>query len=84
MELARRKQLQKICILITAFLMSGSAFAIKLDEAAKQAARNNNAKVLSARTIKQGNKQMHQIKLLTKKGVVKTVRVPANNKKKNR
>ena len=84
MELAKRNQLQKLCILIVAFLVSGSAFAIKLDEAAKQAARNNNAKVLSARTVKQGKKQMHQIKLLTKKGVVKTVRVPANNKKKNR
>ncbi len=64
--------------------MSGSAFAIKLDEAAKQAARKNNAKVLSARTVKQGKKQMHQIKLLTKKGVVKTVRVPADPKKNRR
>ena len=60
--------------------MSVSAFAITLDEAAKQAARQNDAKVLSARTVKQGNSRVHEIKLLTKKGVVKTVRIPENSK----
>lgn len=51
------------------------AWAQTLDEAASQAARQYNAKVLSARTVKQGNKRVHVIKLLTKDGVVKTVRV---------
>ncbi len=60
-------------------LLPLSALAISLDEAARMAARQNDAKVLSARTIQQGNKRIHEIKLLTKKGVVKTVRVPANS-----
>lgn len=62
-------------------LMSVSAFAITLDEAARQAARQNNAKVLSARTVQKGNSRIHEIKLLTKKGVVKTVRIPENSGK---
>jgi hypothetical protein len=62
-------------------LLSASAFAISLDEAAKKAARQYDAKVLSARTVKQGNKRVHEIKLLTKKGVVKTVRITDNSKK---
>jgi hypothetical protein len=62
------------------FLMPLSAFAITLDEAARRAARQNDAKVLSARTVQQGNNRIHEIKLLTKKGVVKTVRVPENSK----
>jgi hypothetical protein len=60
--------------------MPVSAFAITLDEAARRAAKQNNAKVLSARTVQQGNSRIHEIKLLTKKGVVKTVRVPENSK----
>jgi len=62
-------------------LLPASAFAISLDEAARKAARQNDAKVLSARTVQQGNKRVHEIKLLTKKGVVKTVRVQDNSKK---
>jgi len=52
------------------------AFAQSLEEAAQQAARQYNAKVLSARTIMRGQQPIHEIKLLTKKGVVKTVRIP--------
>ena len=50
-------------------------WAQSLDEAASQAARQYNAKVLSARTVQEGDKRVHVIKLLTKDGVVKTVRV---------
>jgi len=80
----RQKHLQKICITLLVCLLPVSAYAVKLDEAAKQAARQNDAKVLSARTVKQNGGQTHEIKLLTKKGVVKTVRVPDNSKKKKR
>jgi len=66
------------------FTMSASVFAGELDEAAKQAAKNNNAKVLSAKTVKRGSSNTHEIKLLTNKGVVKTVKVPGNNKKKKK
>ena len=78
------KQIQIVSIAALLFLLPVSAFAIKLDEAAKQAARKNNAKVLSAKTVKHGNRRTHEIKLLTKKGVVKTVKVPDNSKKKIR
>jgi hypothetical protein len=51
------------------------AWAQSLDEAAAQAARQYNAKVLSARTVQEGKKRVHVIKLLTPDGVVKTVRI---------
>ena len=53
-----------------------AAWAQTLEEAARQAARQYNAKVLSARTIQQGNRRVHEIRLLTEDGVVKTVRIP--------
>ena len=53
-----------------------SAWAQSLDEAARQAARQYNAKVLSAQTVQEGQRRVHVIKLLTKDGVVKTVRIP--------
>jgi len=57
-----------------------SAWAQTLNEAANQAARQNNAKVLSARTVKKGDREVHVIKLLTKDGVVKTVRIPVKKR----
>ncbi len=80
----RRKQLQIVCLTLLVMLLPVSANAVKLEEAAKQAAKQNNAKVLSAKTVQQGNSRTHEIKLLTKKGVVKTVKVPDNSKKKKR
>ena len=75
---------QKLNIALLTLLLSVPAFAVELDEAAKQAARKNNAKVLSAKTVRQGSGKTHEIKLLTNKGVVKTVKVPGNNKKKKK
>ena len=64
-------------ILATALALSVPAvsFAQTLNEAAQQAARQHDAKVLSARTVQEGKKRVHVIKLLTRKGVVKTVRI---------
>lgn len=56
------------------------AWAQTLDEAASQAAKQYNAKVLSAHTVQEGKKQVHVIKLLTRDGVVKTVRVPVRGR----
>lgn len=80
----RLKKLQKLCLILLVLLMPVSAFAISLDEAAKQAARQNDAKVLSARTVQKGDRRVHEIKLLTKEGVVKTVRIPDDSKGKKR
>jgi cell division protein YceG involved in septum cleavage len=73
-----RKRSTKLAmtILITLSLaVAPAVLAQTLDEAARQAARQYNAKVLSARTVQEGNKSVHVIRLLTKDGVVKTVRV---------
>ena len=67
--------------MLLALVLAQSAWAITLEQAARQAAQQHNAKVLSARTVERGKQRVHEIKLLTKKGVVKTVRVPAPPKK---
>lgn len=66
--------------LMLALAVSTSVYAQSLDEAARQAARQYNAKVLSAKTVQQGNRRVHVIKLLTKDGVVKTVRIPVRER----
>jgi len=62
-------------ILLMLLLLPLAGYAQSLDEAARQAARQYNAKVLSAHTEQQGNQKVHVIKLITQDGVVKTVRV---------
>jgi len=79
-----RKRFQFVCITVLVLRLPVSANAVKLDEAAKQEARKNNAKVLSAKTVNKGKNRQHEIKLLTNKGVVKTVKVPDNSRKKKR
>ena len=78
------RNLQKLCLILLVFLMPVSAFAITLQEAARQAARQNDAKVLSAKTVQQGDRRIHEIKLLTRDGVVKTVRITDNDNRKKR
>ena len=58
-------------------LLASPVMAITLEDAARQVARQHNARVLSARTVRKGQNNVHEIKVLTKDGVVKTVRVPA-------
>jgi hypothetical protein len=58
-----------------ALAVSPAAWSQSLDEAARQAASQYDAKVLSAQTVQEGNRRVHVIKLLTKDGVVKTVRI---------
>ena len=60
--------------------LASTAWAQSLQEAARQAARQHDAKVLSARTVQEGNRKVHVIKLLTKDGVVKTVRIPVRER----
>jgi outer membrane lipoprotein-sorting protein len=79
-----RRKLQKLCLILLVLLMPVSAFAITLEEAARQAARQNDAKVLSAKTVQRGDRRIHEIKLLTRDGVVKTVRITDNDKRKKR
>ncbi len=75
-----RKPLKTVSLALLMLLIPVSALAISLNEAAERAAKQNDAKVLSAKTVQKGSSRVHEIKLLTKKGVVKTVRVPDNSK----
>lgn len=62
--------------LLAGALMSAPALAITLEEAARKVAKENNARVLSAKTVNRNGRRVHEIKIVTKKGVVRTVRVP--------
>jgi uncharacterized membrane protein YkoI len=63
-------------VLCLSLAASSPALCQTLDEAARQAARQHDAKVLSAQTVEEGGRRVHVIKLLTQDGVVKTVRIP--------
>jgi len=75
----KRRRLALTLAFCLAFALPAASWAQSLDEAAKQAARQHNAKVISAQTVQEGNRRVHVIKLLTKDGVVKTVRVPVRD-----
>jgi cell division protein YceG involved in septum cleavage len=72
--------MQIVLASVLALAVAADAWAQTLDEAASQAAREYKAKVLSARTVQEGDKRVHVIKLLTKDGVVKTVRVTVRDR----
>lgn len=76
----KRRMFQWLTTMALTFLVAVSAWAITLEEAARMAARQYDAQVLSARTIQRGRERIHEIKLLTRKGVVKTVRIPENSR----
>ncbi|NCF61310.1 MAG: hypothetical protein GWP58_00540 [Gammaproteobacteria bacterium] len=70
----------KVIAFALALAVSMNAWAQTLDEAARQAAEQHDARILSARTVQQGKQEVHVIKLLTKDGVVKTVRITVKGK----
>jgi len=59
-------------------LLTVSAWAVTLEEAAERVARQYDAKVVSARTEERNGRRIHLIRILTREGVVRTVRVPAD------
>lgn len=71
--------IRPLFVLCLALVMPVVSWAQTLDEAAQQAARQYDAKVLSAQTVQEGQRRVHVIKLLTKDGVVKTVRIPVRD-----
>ena len=70
------------CLLapILALVMMVSAWAMSLEEAAERVARQHNAKVVSAHTIERDGRRIHVIRILTRDGVVRTIRVPADRR----
>ena len=72
-----KNRLTTILLASLMLVLATSAEAAKSrEQAARQAAKQHDAKVLSVKEQKQGQSSVYVVKLLTKDGVVKTVRVP--------
>ena len=56
---------------------SGQNQGISLDEAVARARREADGKVISAETVRQGNRSVHRIKILTRDGRVKRLQYDA-------
>lgn len=65
-------------------VMVVSAWAISLQEAAERVARQHDAEVVSAHTIERDGRRIHVIRILTRDGVVRTIRVPADRRMEQR
>ncbi len=73
--------IQKLLLaLVIALVMAVSAWAMTLQEAAERVARQHDAKVVSAHTVERDGRRIHVIRILTRDGVVRTVRVPTNGR----
>lgn len=64
--------------IILAVTLTASAWAITLEEAARQVANQYDARVVSAHTVERDGRRLHVIRIVTGDGVVRTVRVPAD------
>jgi len=70
--------LNKLLIALTlAAVLVAAAWAITLEEAARRVAAEHDARVVSAQTIERDGRRIHVIRIVTRDGVVRTVRVPA-------
>lgn len=68
-----------VLVITTVLLFSQSPVSAEtLNEAVKTAGKGGKTKVISARTVKKGNRRTHEVRVLTNKGKVKTMRYPAN------
>ncbi len=63
-------------LMLVLLLFALTAEAITLKQAARQVARQYDGKVVAARTIEQNGRRVHVIRVVTRDGVVKTVRIP--------
>ncbi|AKS41430.1 PepSY domain-containing protein [Wenzhouxiangella marina] len=70
--------LRILMVLLLSGLMTVSAWAITLREAAERVARQYEGRVVSAQTVERDGRRVHVIRVLTRDGVVRTVRVPAD------
>jgi hypothetical protein len=61
-------------------MMVVSAWAMSLQEAAERVARQYDAQVVSAHTVERDGRRVHVIRILTRDGVVRTIRVPADGR----
>jgi hypothetical protein len=62
-------------------LPAPEAFADSLREVAERVAREHDAKVVSARVVERGGRRFYVIRILTRDGVIRTIRVPAEDRR---
>ncbi len=67
-----------LSVSLLAMTLVVSAWALTLEEAAERVARQHDAQVVSAHTIERDGRRIHVIRILTRDGVVRTIRVPAD------
>lgn len=64
---------------ILALGLVAAVWALSLEEAAERVARQHDAQVVSAHTsTERDGRRIHVIRILTRDGVVRTIRVPAD------
>ena len=66
--------------LVLAVMLAGQALGGSLEEAAERVARQHDAQVISAREVERDGQIIYVIRILTKDGVVRTIRVPARRR----
>lgn len=67
-----------IMTLIVTSILTVSAWALSLQEAAERVARQYDARVVSAKTIERNGRRVHEIRFVTRERVVRTVFIPAD------
>lgn len=78
-KLARIARPILIGLVLALSLPASTAFADSLREVAERVARQHDAKVVSARVVERNGRKIYVIRILTRDGVVKTIRVPARD-----
>jgi len=68
-----------LLVLMLSVVLMAQAWAITLREAAERVARQHDGRVVSAQTVERNGRKIHVIRVLTKDGVVRTVRVSADD-----
>ncbi|MEM9531315.1 MAG: hypothetical protein AAGA23_10370 [Pseudomonadota bacterium] len=79
-----KRTLKIVLLSLLLALWVGVVNAMTLSQAVNKVRRDTGGKVLSARTEVRNNREMHVVKVLTKDGKVRTVRVAGNPVKKPR
>ena len=66
------------------FVPTGTVHADTLREVAERVARQNDARVVSAREVERNGRRFYEIRIMTRDGVVRTIRVPADGRSADR
>ncbi len=73
--------LRALAVLALFALLAVQAMAASLEEVAERVARQHDAQVVSAREVERNGQRIYVIRILTRDGVVRTIRVPARDRR---